>query len=307
MRRLLLIALSCIALSISACRRLPGDTPQSGEEQGQEEAAGNNGSIKSGESSGDKIDACSQITKAEVEAALGTTVMEPTRGNELVSRKEGSLTSSCMFGSDEGFVSLDIKQQNPASTIAWNASRSYEELKDLIVKRGGEQASTRLEEVTGIGAAAFAQTHEETKDHQTTNLRILTTRVILTIRVSAPATTPTLEAAKIVAGKVTPRLQRYGSDAIVAAPQPAPQSDDDERRKSSKGSQTEDKSAKKAERQSARKAAGVASAKGGKGVSRRAQEPDSKLSRKSPKRSAERSKKETRKTTRPSPKIRRRS
>lgn len=255
------------------------------------------------------IDACSQITKEEVEAALGRTVMEPTRGEELVSRREGTLNSSCMFGSDEGFASLDIKQQSPTSTIAWNATRSYRELKDLI-KGGAGQSSVRLEEVNGLGADAFAQIREEAGNHETTELRVLIKRAILTIRVNALASTSTLEVAKTLAGKVISRLGMSDSDILVATPdtsatepQSEAKSDKDERLKSSKDSQTERASAKKVERSSAKKDTKATSARNSKSVSRRATEPSSKVSRNSTRRTTDRVKKEPPKTT----KTRRRS
>jgi hypothetical protein len=307
-RRLLLkIALPYLALSLSACRNLPGYTPQSG----GEEAAGNHNSTDSSKSTGNIIDACSQITREEVEAAVDSTVKEPTRGDELVSRREGTLTSSCMFASDEGFVSLDIKQQSPASTTAWNPARSYEDLKELLIKGGSEQSTVRFEEVTGLGAQAFAQIREETGNHETTELRILVKRAILTFRVSAEASTSTLEAAKILAGKVLPRLERYDSEAIVATPwikpKPTVKPDEDKRRTSSKGSETEHKGEKKTERSSTQKAARTAPAKKGREAARRAEERSAKVSQKSSKRTAERGKKETTKTDRTSPKRRKRT
>ena len=312
MRRLWLIALLSITMSLSACGDQPGDTPQSGEVS--EEAARNNNSIDGSKPTGDKIDACSQITKGEVEAALGKTVMEPTRGDDLVFRKEGTLTSSCMFGGNEGFVSLDIKQQAPASTIAWNAARAYEELKSLIIKGSGGQSSARLEEISGLGADAFAQTREEAENHETTELRILSKRTILTLRVNTLASTSTLEVAKILAGKVISRLQMYEGDVIVAKPEtpsttpkPEPDSDRDRRLKSQEGSRSENKSAKKVERATEQKTGRVASARGGgKSVSRRANEPSSRVSQKSTKRTADKGKKETTKTAQTSPKRRRR-
>ena len=309
MRRLLLIALPYVVISMSACGKLP--VYQSKEEK----ARGNNNSIDGSRSPGDKIDACSQITREEVEDALGRTVMEPTRGDELVSRREGALTSSCMFGSNEGFASLDVKQQDPASTTAWNAARSYGELKGLIFNGGGGQSSGRLEKVAGLGVDAFARTKEETVNYETTELRVLSKRTILTIRVNALASTSTLEAAKTLAGKVLSRLESYESNIIVAAPETPPTApkdsakvDKDERLTSSKRSKTEPKGAKKVERESERKATKTASSKGGKDVSRRrANEPSAKVSQKSAKRTADRGKKETRKTAQPSTRNRKRS
>jgi hypothetical protein len=48
-----------------------------------------------------------------------------------------------MFSSSEGFVSLDIKRQDPASTTIWNAGKAYEELKGLIVKAHGAESAGR--------------------------------------------------------------------------------------------------------------------------------------------------------------------
>ncbi len=308
MRRLWLIALLSITISLSACSDQPGDTPQSGEVS--EGAARNNNSIDGSKPTRDTIDACSQITKGEVEAALGKTVMEPTRGDDLVFRKEGTLTSSCMFGGNEGFVSLDIKQQAPASTTVWNAARAYGELKSLIIKGSGGQSSARLEEISGLGADAFAQTREEAENHETTELRILSKRTILTLRVNTLASTSTLEAAKTVAEKVMPRLESYEGTLIVAAPdtkatapKPTAKPDADERLKSSKGSQTaQKKSAKQVERPSTEKAD-----RGGKRVSRRAEKQSSQVSRKSANRNANRGKKEATKTARPGSKNRKRT
>ena len=239
--------------------------------------------------------------------------MEPTRGDELVFRKEGALTSSCMFGGNEGFVSLDIKQKAPTSTTAWNAARAFEELRNLIMKGGG-QSSVRLEEVSGIGADAFAQTREEAENYETTELRILSKRAILTFRVNALSPTSTLEVAKTLAGKVIPRLEQYGSDIIVAAPdtpspapKPTPQLDRNERLKSQKGSRAEERSAKKVERASVKKTARTDAARGAKSVPRRANEPSTKVSQKSARRTAESGKKETRNAARPSPRNKKRT
>lgn len=309
MRRLLLIAFAYIAILLSACRSVPDY--RSSTERGKE--AGNNNSLD-GKSPVARIDACSHITREEVEEAVGRTVMEPTRGDELVSRREGTLNSSCMFGSDEGYVSLDIKQQDPSSNIAWNASQSYRELKELIVEGFSGQSSVRLEEVNGIGLSAFAQTNKDAGSYETTELRVLVKAAILTIRVSVPSPPPTLEAAETLAGKVVPRLEKYEDDAPVAAPdlqatepKPKAKSDEDERRQSSKGSQAEQKREKEAERTSAQKSGKAGSARGNKNVSRQRDEPRSKGSQRSTGRTAERSKKETKKTDRPTPKRRKRS
>ena len=309
MRMLLLIALPCIAISLSACGSMSDYRSPTG--RGKE--AGNNNSFDKSKPPVARIDACSNITREEVEAAIGRTVMEPTRGNELVSRKEGTVNSSCMFGSDEGFVSLDIKQQDPASTIAWNASQAYKELKDLITEGFSGQSSVKLEEVTGIGSSAFAQTNEDSGNYETTELRVLIKPAILTIRVSTPAPPSPLEAAKTLAGKVVSRLERYEDDTVIAAPdsqatepQPKAKSDEDQSRKSPKGTQVDQKSKKETERTSIQKSGKAASANGNKGVSRRTDEPSSKGSQKSTKRTADSSKKETKKTARPSTKTRKR-
>ena len=310
MRRLLLIALAYLAVSLSACDKVPLYTTRSGEENANKEE-GNTSTVSGNKSPGDKIDACAQITRGEVEDALGDTVMQPTRGEDLVSRKEGTLISSCMFGSDEGFVSLDVKQQNPASTTAWNAARSYEELKELIIKNGEGQSYAKLEEVTGLGAAAFAQTSGAANNHLTTELRVLVKRFILTIRVSALASTQTLEVAKTLAGTVIPRLETYEGDAIVATPtttpKPAIKLNEDESLKSAEGSQRERrKSAKQVERTPVQKAAKTASARGDTKTSRRANEPGSKSNQKSAQRNSGRNRKETAKSARPSPRNRKR-
>lgn len=214
MRRLLLVALLGIAVALLACGKLRKAAPPSGEAGAQANAMGD-ADAESGPTEGsalpaDSLDVCSQLTREEAEDALGRPVKKPTRGPDLTSRRSGTLTTSCMFGGDEGFVSLDVKRQDPASTTKWDAAKSYEELKDRIVKAQSGESLIRLVEVSGIGAAAFAETKEEAASFQTTELRVLTRQFILTIRVvGLSAVTSTLEAAKIVAGKVVPRLEKY--------------------------------------------------------------------------------------------------
>ena len=308
-RSLLLITLPYVVMSLTACGSLSVYQPHTGEEVRENDAGDrDDGDISTdgGKSRGDILDACSQLMKEEVEAALGRTVMEPTHSNELVSRRAGTLTSSCMFGSDQGFVSVSVRQQSPASATAWDAARAYEELKDLIVKGDGEKTPVGFEEVSGLGAEAFAETKQEAVNYETTELRVLSKRSILTIRVTAPASIPTLEAARMLAAKAISRLEGYESNAR----DPAPRRDRDERRKASGSSQAENKSAKKPERspvaRAAKTAPKTASARVGKGVSRQAGETGSKLRRESANSTAERGKKRPAKAARPTPKNRRR-
>ena len=222
MRRFLLIALLGIAITLLACGKLRKDTHPPGEAGAQANAIGEaDGESDPTEGStlpADTLDVCSQLTREEVEAALGRPVKEPTRGSDLTSRRSGTLTSSCMFGGDEGFVSLDVKRQAPTSTTTWNAAKSYEELKDRIVKARSGESFTRLAEVSGIGVNAFAETRDEMANFQTTELRVLTKQSILTVRVvGLSAVTSTLEAAKILAGKVVLRLEKYERAGITPA------------------------------------------------------------------------------------------
>jgi hypothetical protein len=223
MRRFLLIALLGIAITLLTCGKLRKDTPPSGEAGAQANAIGD-ADAESDPTDGstlpaDNLDVCSQLTREEVEAALGRPVKEPTRGTELTSRRSGTITSSCMFGGDEGFVSLGVKRQAPASTTTWNAAKSYEELKDRIAKAQGKESLIKFAEVSGIGVDAFAETKEEAVNFQTTELRVLTKQSILTIRVVGLQTaTSTLEAAKILAGKAVPRLEKYERAGIIPAP-----------------------------------------------------------------------------------------
>ena len=232
MRSLLLITLPYVVMSLTACGSLTLYKSHTGEEVRENDAGDRDDgdiSTEGGKSRGDILDACSQIMKEEVEAALGRTVIEPTHSNELVSRRAGTLTSSCMFGSDQGFVSVSVRQQSPASATAWDAARAYEELKDLIVKGDSEKTPVGFEEVRGLGAKAFAETKQEAVNYETTELRVLSKRSILTIRVTAPASIPTLEAAQMLAAKAISRLEGYESTARdparerpATAPKPAP-------------------------------------------------------------------------------------
>lgn len=218
-RRLLLIALPCIVgVSLLVGGKLLMDTPTS-REDGTRESATAGTSEESGQT--DKLDVCSQLTREEVEAALGKPVAEPVPGPALTSRRAGTITSSCMFSSGEGFVSLDIKRQDPTSTTIWNAAKAYQEFKDLI-KAHATESSGVLEEVSGIGMNAFAETKEETANYKTTELRVLSQHSILTLRVVGSSATSTLEAAKTLAGKAITRLERYEMTEIVPAPGATP-------------------------------------------------------------------------------------
>jgi hypothetical protein len=314
-KRLLLIALPCVALSLSACTGRPVNAPQSEEGQAQEKSTGGaaNGSLAEGQSPEDRLDVCSLATREEVETALGRKVMEPRRGDELVSRRAGTVTSSCMFGSNEGFVNLNVRRQHPGSTTMWSAPRAFGELKDLIKGSDG-QPSGRLEEIEGLGAAAFAETKVETANHETTELRILSQRSILTVRLNGPASTPTLEAAKIIGGKAISRLERSESNAVTPAPdgqatppKPTVAPDGDKRLKATEESQTERKSGKKADQSADSRTMKAASAKVSKNNSGRDNSSRSKQSKKSVKESAERNKREAQKTLRANPRSRRRS
>jgi hypothetical protein len=214
MRRFLLIALLGIALTPLACGKLRKNTTPSREDGTQTNAIGDadaeSAQAEGSTLSADDLDVCSQLTREEVEAALGKPVKEPIRGTDLTSRRSGTLTSSCMFGGEEGFVSVGVRRQDPASVTKWDAAKSYEELKDRITKAQGGESLIRVAEVSGIGTAAFAETKEEAANYQTTELRALTKHSILTIRVvGLSAATSTLEAAKILAGKAVLRLEQY--------------------------------------------------------------------------------------------------
>lgn len=321
MRRFLLIALLGVAVTPLACGKLRKDTPTAGgagapaNAVGQVDAEGD--PTKGSTLPADRLDVCSHLTREEVEAALGRPVKEPMRGTELSSRKSGTLTSSCMFGGDEGFVSLHVKRQLPASTTEWDAAKSYEELKDRIVKAQSGESVVRLAEVSGIGAAAFAETKEETVNFQTTELRVLSKRSILTIRVvGLSAATSTLEAAKTLAGKALPRLEENeragiitGPDSTSTAPEPGANPSDDKRQGKPETSRADRKTTKEVG-QSPRGNTKVTTAKVGKNNSRRADEASSKQSKKSVKESAkrapDRTKREATKTARANPRSKKR-
>lgn len=210
MSRLLLMALSCVAVtSILACGR---NTPSPGEDRARESVNSNTSEegdqTDSGTSSSDNLDVCSQLTREEVEAALGQSVAAPVPGTTLTSRRAGTITSSCMFSSSQGFVSLDIKRQDPASKTIWNAAKAYEELKGLIKSHGAESGG-RVEEVSGVGLNAFVETTEVTANQKTTELRVLSKRSILTVRVVGPSATSTLDVAKTLALKAVGRLEKF--------------------------------------------------------------------------------------------------
>jgi hypothetical protein len=322
MRRFLLIALLGIAVTLLACGKLRKDTPTSGgagapaNAVGQVDAEGD--PTEGSRLPADKLDVCSHLTREEVEAALGRPVKEPMRGTELSSRRSGTLTSSCMFGGEEGFVSLHVKRQSPTSTTRWNAAKSYEELKDRIVKAQSGGSVVRLAEVSGIGVAAFAETKEETANFQTTELRILSKHSILTIRVvGLLAATSTLEAAKILAGKALPRLEEYeragiitGPDSTSTAPEPGADLGDDKRQRMPEKSRVERKTTKEVEQSPTRGNTKATTAKVGKSNSRRADEASSKQGRKSVKESAkrtpDRTKREATKTARANPRSKKR-
>ena len=322
MRRFLLITLLCIAVTTLACGKLRRDNPAPGGAGALANATGDvdaEGERTEGSTlPADKLDVCSQLTREEVEAALGRPVKEPMRGTELSSRRSGTLTSSCMFGGDEGFVSLGVKRQAPNSTTAWNAAKSFEELKDRIFKAQSGESAVRLAEVSGLGADAFAETKEETVNFQTTELRVLSRHSILTIRVvGLLAATSSLEAAKILAGKALPRLEEYERAGIIprpdstsTAPGPGANLGDDQRQRMPEKSRVERKTAKESEQSPTRGITKAATAQVGKNSSRRADEASSKQSRKSvkesTKRTPERTKREATKTARANPRSKKR-
>jgi hypothetical protein len=246
----MLIALSCLAvISILTCGR---NTPPPGEDREGQSANANTSEesdrTDGGTSAADNLDVCSQLTREEVEAALGRSVSAPVPGAALTSRRAGTITSSCMFSSSEGFVSLDIKRQDPASTTVWNAAKAYEELKERIIKAHGSESSVRFEEVSGVGINAFVETTEVTASSQTTELRVLSKRSILTVRVVGPPATSTLEAAKTLALKAIGRLEKFEEAAInpvpvktTPAPDPTPNPSEDERSRASEKSPAEQK------------------------------------------------------------------
>jgi hypothetical protein len=322
MRRFLLIALLGIAITPLACGELRRDTPTSGGAGAPANATGDvdaeDGPTEGGTLPADKLDVCSQLTREEVEAALGRPVKEPMRGTELSSRRSGTLTSSCMFGGDEGFVTLGVKRQSPTSTTTWNAAKAYEELKDRIVKAQSGESPVRLAEVSGIGVDAFAETKEETVNFQTTELRVLSKHSILTIRVvGLLAATSSLEAAKMLAGKAVPRLEEYERAGIIpgpnltsTAPEPGADLGEDKRQRMPEKSPVERKTAKEVEQSPTRGNTKAATAKVGKNNSRRADEASSKQSKKSvkgsTKRTPDRTKREATKTARANPRSKKR-
>jgi hypothetical protein len=314
LRKLLLIALPCIAISLAACRNSSVSTPRSEEEKVSEKTGENDNSIDRNRSPGEQFDACAQLTREEVEAALGRTFMEPARGSEIVSQKAGTVTNSCMFGSNEGFVSLNIKQHDPTSATAWDAARSYQELKELIFKsRSGGEASATLEDVSGIGMDAFAETKEETANYQTTELRVLSNYSILTVRVVGPAATSTLEAAKTLAGKAILRLEKNEMNAAITTsgptpttPRPGASPSDGERPRAPEKSRAEPRPVKEVEPSRPPKDKKAASPQVGKNSLRRADRPNSKESRKSTTRAVNRTKKGGTKAARSNPRSKRR-
>jgi hypothetical protein len=322
MRRFLLIALLGIAVTPLACGKLSKDTPTSGGAGAPANTVGDVNAegdpTEGGTLPADKLDVCSQLTREEVEAALGRPVKEPMRGTELSSRRSGTITSSCMFGGDEGFVSLHVKRQSPTSTTKWNAAKYYEELKDRIVKAQSEGSVVSLAEVAGIGVDAFAETKEETVNFQTTELRVLSKHSILTIRVvGLLAATSTLEDAKILAGKAVPRLQEYeragiipGPDSTSTAPEPGANLSDDKRQRMPEKSRAERKATKEVGQSPTRVNTKATTAKVGKNNSRRADGASSKQSKKSvkesTKRTPDRTKREATKTARAKPKSKKR-
>jgi len=223
-----------------------------------------------------------------------------------------------MFGGDEGFVSLHVKRQSPASTTRWDAAKSFKELKDRIVEGQGGEAVVRVTDVSGIGVDAFAETKEETANFQTTELRVLSRRSILTIRVvGLLAATSSLEDAKILAGKAVPRLEEYeragvipGPDSTSAAPKPGDDLGDAKRQRVPEKSRDEPKTTKESERSRKRGDTKAAAANSGKSGSRRDDEASSKRSKKSVKESAkgtpERTKRGATKTARANPKSKKR-
>lgn len=301
MRGFLLIALLGVAVTPLACGKLRRDAPTSGagapaNTKGDVEAEGD--PTERGTSPADKLDVCSHLTREEVEAALGRPVKEPTRGTELSSRRSGTLTSSCMFGGDEGFVSLHVKRQLPGSTTGWSAAESYEELKGRLFKAHGGGALVELAEVSGIGVDAFAETKEETVNFQTTELRVLSRHSILTIRVvGLLAATSTLEAAKVLAGKAVPRLEGYERAGIIPGAGPG----DDKRPRTPETSRAGREATKEVERPPARDNTKATTAKVGKNDLRRAGEASSKQSRESAKKTPDRTKREAAKTARGNP------
>jgi hypothetical protein len=322
MRRFLLVALLAIAITPLGCGRLRKDAPTSGGDGapantiGDVDAGGD--PTEEGALPADKLDVCSHLTREEVEAALGRPVKEPMRGTELSSRRSGTLTSSCMFGGDEGFVSLGVKRQAPNSTTRWNAAEAYEELKDRIFKAHSGESFVRLAEVSGIGADAFAETKEETVNFQTTELRVLSKHSILTVRVvGLLAATSSFEAAKILAGKAVPRLEQHeragiipGPDSSSTAPEAGANHGDDKRQRMPEKSRAERRTTKEVEQPPRPGNTKATTAKAGKTNSRRADEANSKQSKKpvkeSTKRTPDRTKREATKAARATPRSKKR-
>jgi hypothetical protein len=302
MRRFLLIALLGIAVTPLACGRLGRDARTRG---GAGAGANAGGEVDAeGEPTegsplpADKLDVCSQLTREEVEAALGRPVKEPMRGTELSSRRTGTLTSSCMFGGEEGFVSLGVKRQSPNATTAWYAAKAFEELKDRIVEANSGESLVKVAEVSGIGAGAFAETKEETVNFQTTELRVLSRRSILTVRVvGLLEATSSFDAARTLAEKALPRLEEYERAGIIRGPEsaatanrPEADPDDDKSQETRDRARAERKDAKEAERSAARDDKKAAASKAGKDGSRRADDrADSKQGKKSARESAKKS------------------
>lgn len=308
----MLIALPCIVgIILLVSWKLLVDTPPSKEDGARESATTGTDeeSSQTDESNApaDKLDVCSRIMREEVEAALGKSVAEPVPGPAVTSRRAGTITSSCMFSSGEGFVSLDIKRQDPASKTIWNAAKAYEELKDLIVRAHGAESSGRLEEVSGIGINAFAETKEEIANYKTTELRVLSTHSILTVRVVGSSATSTLEVAKTLAAKAFTRQEEYERTAVIPAPDVTPPPPEPSANLSDRNSNAREKS--QAELKSTRdnkptpsqRGKNTTSAKVGKSNARRAAEPRSVERRKSVMKRPERTKKVTK---RPNPRRR---
>lgn len=284
MRRLLLSALSCLAvISILTCGR---NSPPAGEDGGRGSVNANNGEesdqADGGTAAADNLDVCSQLTREEVEAALGRSVAAPVPGAALTSRRAGTLTSSCMFSSSQGFVSLDIKRQDPSSKTIWNAAKAYADLKGLIVKNHGPESAVRFEEVAGVGINAFVETTEETTGYKTTELRALGKRSILTVRVVGPPANSTIEAAKTLALKAITRLERYEEAATIPTPEatvPSPAAaanrNEEVRPRVSENSQAEQKNTKDTNRPPARRGKNENSVEADKSSSRRRAESGS--------------------------------
>ena len=129
--------------------------------------------------------------------------------------------------------------------------------------------------------------------------------------------TPTLEAAKILAGKAIPRLQEYERAGIIpgpvstsAVPEPGADPSDDKRQRMPEKSRVERKSTKEVEQSRTRGNTKATTAKVGKNNSRRADEASSKQSKKSvkesTKRTPDRTKREAPKTARANPRSKKR-